>query len=64
MRIVPVLKVGMSSSLKGSKVRTQIPVPNTNTNPNKGGEYGGFYLEYEYESELGRVSYCVYTHTV
>jgi hypothetical protein len=30
-----------------------------NTNPNKGGEYVSFYLEYEYESELGRVSHCV-----
>ncbi len=49
----------------GSKVRTQIPVPNTNTNPNKGGEYVSFYLEYEYESELGRVSstwLCIYVY--
>ena len=47
----------------GSVVRTQIPIPNTNTNPNKGGDYVSFYLEHEYESDLGRVSYCVYTHT-
>ncbi len=30
-----------------------------NTNPKKGGESVSFYLEYEYESELGRVSHCV-----
>ena len=33
----------------GSKVRTQIALC--------------FYLEYEYESELGRVTYCLYTYT-
>jgi hypothetical protein len=28
-------------------------------NPNNGGELVSFYLEYEYESQLGRVCYCV-----
>ena len=33
----------------------------TSDDDNKGGEYVSFYLEYEFESELGRVSHCVCT---
>jgi len=56
------ISVSQYVPLAGSVVRAQIPIPNTNTNPNQVGDYVSFYLEYEYESELGRVSYCVYTY--
>jgi hypothetical protein len=49
--------------MQGRRFGLKLPFPNTNTNPNKGGEYVSFYLEYEYESELGRVTYCLYTYT-
>jgi hypothetical protein len=48
---------------QGRRFGLKFPFPNTNTNPNKGGEYVSFYLEYEYESELGRVRSCLYTYT-
>ena len=44
----------------GIVVRTPIHFWNPNMNPNKGGEFVSFYLEYEYEFELTRVCYCVY----